>query len=264
MLMRERVELRTPSEIDAMAAAGSVVAECLRRCREVAAAELAGGITPRLLDDVAAQVISDRGAESCYIGYHPQWAPSPYPAVTCISINDVVVHAIPNEVRLVPGDLVSVDIAVLVDGWAADAAISFHVGDGDQAEIEMIAAAGRSLDAGIENMRRGLKLGDVSHAIGTTAKAGGYGLLADHGGHGIGRSMHAAPHVANEGRPHRGLPLKTGLVLALEPMLQLGGRDGYRHLEDGWGIATADGSRACHVEHTVAVTDDGPRILTVE
>lgn len=154
MLTRERVEIRTPSEIDAMAEAGSVVAECLRRCREAAVADLASGISPRRLDDVAAQVISDRGAQSCYIGYHPQWAPSPYPAVTCISVNDVVVHAIPNEVQLVPGDLVSVDIAVLVDGWAADAAISFHVGDADPAEVEMIATARRSLDAGIENMRR--------------------------------------------------------------------------------------------------------------
>ncbi|WP_407940139.1 type I methionyl aminopeptidase [Nakamurella leprariae] len=258
------VELRTPGEIDAMAAAGSVVAACLQACRETAETSLDAGVTALALDAAAAQVIADRGAESCYIGYHPGWAPSPYPAVTCISVNDVVVHAIPDGRRLEPGDLVSVDIAVTVDGWAADAAISFVLGaDPDPRLLAMIDTASRALDAGIDAMRRGNQLGDVSAAIGQVARAGGYGLLKGHGGHGIGREMHAAPHVANEGRRHRGLELRSGLVLALEPMLHLGGKDDYRHLPDGWGVATADGSMACHVEHTVAVTDAGPRVLTV-
>lgn len=265
MRIRERIELRTPSEIDAMAQAGSVVAQCLRAARETAESGLATGVTPLQLDAAAAQVIADRGAVSCYIGYHPDWAPSPYPAVTCISVNDVVVHAIPDDRRIEPGDLVSVDIAVSVDGWAADAAISFVVGDEpDPADLAMIETSQRALAAGIAQMQRGNRLGDVSHAVGAVARAAGYGLLEGHGGHGIGREMHMAPHVENEGRPHRGLPLKAGLVLAIEPMLQRGGRDDYRHLADGWGVATADGSRACHSEHTVAITESGPRILTVE
>jgi methionyl aminopeptidase len=258
------VELRTPGEIDAMAAAGAVVAKVLSATRTAAQEGLAGGVTPLDMDAVAKQVIADQGAESCYIGYHPVWAPSPYPAVTCISVNDEVVHVIPTDRRLQPGDLVSVDIACLLDGWAADAAISFVLGDDpDPAMLAQIDATERALAAGIQQMHRGNQLGDVSSAIGKVARADGYGLLADHGGHGIGREMHGDPHVANEGRPHRGLKLEVGLVLALEPMLLAGGKDGYAHLDDGWGVRTADGSMATHVEHTVAITPTGPRILTV-
>lgn len=257
------VELRTPGEVDAMAAAGAVVAQVLQACKTAAEQRLASGVTPLDLDAVAAAVIRDNGAVSCYIGYHPVWAPSAYPTVTCISVNDAVVHAIPDQRPLQPGDLVSVDIAVSVDGWAADAAISFVPGtDPDPALLTLIDTTEQALAAGIKEMVPGQRLGDVSAAIGTLVRSAGYGLLADHGGHGIGRRMHAEPDVANEGRPGRGLPLKPGLVLAIEPMLLAGGRDGYRHLADGWGVRTADGSMAAHVEHTVAVTENGPRILT--
>lgn len=258
------VELRTSGEIDAMAAAGTVVAEVLAATRKLAVDGVAVGVTPLEMDLVARQVISDGGAESCYIGYHPSWAPSAYPAVTCISVNDEVVHVIPTDRRLQPGDLVSVDIACTVDGWAADAAISFILGDDpDPKLLAQIETTERALAAGIEQMYRGNQLGDVSAAIGKTARAGGYGLLADHGGHGIGRVMHGEPHVANEGRRHRGMALEIGLVLALEPMLLAGGRDGYAHLDDGWGVRSADGSMATHAEHTVAITSSGPRILTL-
>lgn len=257
------MELRTPGEIDAMAEAGQVVAKVLAATRQAAVEQLDAGVTGKDLDAVAAQVLSDNGADSCYVGYHPAWAPSPYPAVLCVSVNDVVVHAIPDDKQLQPGDVVSVDFACSKDGWCADAALTFVLGPTpDPAVLTMIDTAERSLSAGIAEMRRGNQLGDVSHAIGATARADGYGLLADHGGHGIGREMHGSPFVENEGRAHRGPKLKSGLVLCLEPMLQLGGRDDYRHTADGWGVATADGSVACHVEHTVAITDDGPRVLT--
>lgn len=258
------VELRTPGEIDAMAAAGAVVARVLEATRVAAVDGLEAGVTPLGLDTAAQQVIADNGATSCYIGYHPNWAPTPYPAVTCISVNDEVVHVIPTDRPLRPGDLVSVDIACSVDGWAADAAISFVLGDRpDPKLLAQIDATERALAAGIEQMHRGNQLGDVSSAIGRVARADGYGMLADHGGHGIGRQMHDDLHVPNEGRPHRGMKLEVGLVLALEPMLLAGGTDGYAHLADGWGVRTADGSMATHVEHTVAITPTGPRILTL-
>jgi methionyl aminopeptidase len=257
------VELRTSGEIDAMAAAGAVVAQVLQACKAAAEQGLTSGVTPLDLDAVAAAVIRDNGAVSCYIGYHPVWAPSPYPTVTCISVNDAVVHAIPDRRPLQPGDLVSIDIAVSVDGWAADAAISFVLGgDPDPALLALIDTTEQALAAGIKEMIPGQRLGDVAAAIGTLVRSAGYGLLAGHGGHGIGRRMHAEPDVPNEGRPGRGLPLKAGLVLAIEPMVLAGGTDGYQHLTDGWGVRTADGSMAAHVEHTVAVTEQGPRILT--
>ncbi len=257
------VELRTAGEIDAMDAAGTVVARVLQATRQAAVEGLAAGVTPKDLDAVATDVMAAGGAVSCYIGYHPAWAPSAFPAVLCVSVNDVVVHAIPDDRQLQPGDLVSVDFACLKDGWAADAAITFVVGDHpDPAKLALIDASERALTAGVEQMRRGNQLGDVSAAIGAVARKAGYGLLADHGGHGIGREMHGPPFVDNEGRAHRGMKLDSGLVLAIEPMLIIGGRDGYEHTEDGWGVRTDDGSLAAHVEHTVAVTEAGPRILT--
>lgn len=255
------IELRTAGEVDAMAAAGSVVAACLSATRDAAVP----GVTPVELDAIAVDIIGERRAVSCYVGYHPGWAPSPYPAVTCISVNDTVVHAIPDRRPLEPGDLVSIDIAVTLEGWAADAAISFVVpgAETDPAKVRLIETTEAALAAGIAQMRPGNRLGDVSHAIGTVARGGGYGLLAGHTGHGIGRRMHAPPDVPNEGRPRSGLRLRPGFVVAIEPMLHAGGGDEYRHHDDGWGVMTADGSLAAHVEHTVAVTDEGPRILTL-
>jgi methionyl aminopeptidase len=253
------IELKTPGEIDAIAAAGSVVATILATLR----AKAAPGITPLELDALAADMIADAGAESSFLGYHPRFAPSPYPAVTCISVNDAIVHGVPAADPLVAGDLLSVDFAVHLDGWCADSAFSVVVGDDpDPADMALIDATERSLAAGIRAARAGAKLGDVSHAIGTVARASGFGMLENHGGHGVGRSMHEDPHVANEGRAGRGVKLRPGLVLAIEPMLIAGGTDAYRHDPDGWTLRTADGTRAAHAEHTIAVTKDGPRILT--
>ena len=252
------IEYKTPAQIDAIAVAGALV----RRTLDAVRAAAAPGVRLSQLDDLAHQVIRDGGGVSAYIGYHPAWAPSPYPRVLCTSVNDVIVHAIPNSSKLRKSDLVSVDLALLVDGWCADAAITFAVGAPSAADQRLMDTTERALAAGIAAARPGQRLGDISAAIGTVIRAGGYGLLADHGGHGIGTSMHQEPHLLNEGKPRRGLKLTPGLVLAIEPMLQAGGRDDYRHCRDGWGIATADGSRAAHFEHTVAITEAGPRVLT--
>lgn len=252
------IEYKTSGQIAAIGVAGALVRRTLETVRDTATA---GG---RLvdLDDLAHRVIRDGGGVSAYIGYHPNWAPSPYPRVLCISLNDVIVHAIPDETRLRAGDLVSVDLALLVDGWCADAAISFTIGEPSPADQRLIDTTERALAAGIAAAQPGGRLGDISAAVGAVIRSAGFGLLADHGGHGIGTSMHQEPDVMNEGRPGRGLKLKPGLVIAIEPMLQAGGHDDYLHCADGWGVRTADGSRAAHVEHTIAITEAGPVILT--
>jgi methionyl aminopeptidase len=256
---RTKIELRTPGEIDAMEATGSVVAAVLAACAEACVA----GATPQDLDAIADQVMTDRGAVTVYRGYHPAWAPTPYPAVLCVSVNDVIVHAIPDDQELQPGDLVSIDFACSLDGWCADAAVTVPVGEASAQDAALMTATRACLDAGIAAAQPGGTLGDVGAALSRPARATGFGMLDDHGGHGIGRTMHAPPHVPNVGIPGQGLDLRPGLVIALEPMLLAGGRGDYRHLPDGWGVATADGSRAAHFEHTVAITADGPRVLTV-
>jgi methionyl aminopeptidase len=252
------IELKTPAEVDACEAAGKVVGDVLTAVR----AHVAPGVATQELDALAADLIADAGARPSFLGYHPSWAPVPYPGVIITSVNDAVVHGIPGRERLRRGDILSVDLAVHLDGWCADAAFTMLVDGGDPRDAAMIETAERAVAAGIAAAVPGARLGDVAHAIGTVVRAGGFGLLADHGGHGVGRSMHEAPSVANEGRPGRGLPLRPGLVIALEPMLQAGGADAYRYDRDGWTIRTADGSRAAHVEHTIAITDDAPRVLT--
>ncbi|WP_232661524.1 type I methionyl aminopeptidase [Pseudonocardia sp. TRM90224] len=253
------IELKTPSELDAIGAAGKIVGDVLTAVHDHAAP----GRSPRGLDDMAADLIAAAGATPTFLGYHPQWAPQPYPAVTCASVNDAVVHGIPGPTPLAPGDLLSVDLAVHIDGWCADAAFSMVIGDDpDPADVELVATTERALAAGIAAARPGARMGDVANAIGKIGRAGGYGLLADHGGHGVGRTMHEAPHVPNEGKAGRGLTLRSGLVIAIEPMLIAGGRDRYRHDPDGWTLRTSDGSRAAHTEHTIAITEDGPRVLT--
>ncbi|MDT5239104.1 MAG: methionyl aminopeptidase [Mycobacterium sp.] len=252
------VELKTEAEIEAMAAAGAVVAEALRAIVEHAKP----GHTTADLDKVAADVLARHGAGSPFLNYHPSWAPSPFPAVLCTSVNDAVVHGVPNGEVLADGDLVSVDFGATLRGWCGDAARSFIVGTPRPQDAALIATTDAALAAGIAAVRLGNTLGDVGYAIGKVARGAGYGMLADHGGHGIGRTMHEAPHVPNEGRPGKGMKLRPGLVIAIEPMLIADGTDDYTHDSDGWTLRTASGARAAHSEHTVAVTDDGPRILT--
>jgi methionyl aminopeptidase len=253
------VELKTAAELDAMAFAGAVVAEALR----AVIAHAAPGRTTIELDRVAAGVLAAHGATSPFLDYHPTWAPTPFPAVLCVSVNDAVVHGIPTDEVLADGDLVSVDFGAVLRGWCGDAARSFSVGSPRPEDTALIATTDAALAAGIAAVRPGNTLGDVGHAIETTARAAGYGLLAHHGGHGIGRTMHEAPHVPNEGTPGRGMKLRPGLAIAIEPMLIADGTDDYLHDSDGWTLRTATGARAAHSEHTVAVTADGARILTL-
>jgi methionyl aminopeptidase len=253
------VELKSQADIEAMRAAGEVVAEALR----AVVAHARPGRTTRDLDRVAAGVLATHGATSPFLDYHPRWAPVPFPAVLCVSVNDAVVHGIPTDEVLADGDLVSVDFGATLRGWCGDAARSFVVGTPRAADLALIEATDAALAAGIAAVKPGNTLGDVGHAISTSARAAGYGMLADHGGHGIGRTMHEAPHVPNVGRPGAGIGLRPGLVIAIEPMLIADGTDDYVHDSDGWTLRTATGARAAHSEHTVAVTTDGARILTL-
>ncbi|GHE26395.1 methionine aminopeptidase [Streptosporangium violaceochromogenes] len=253
------VEIKTAAERQAMREAGRVVARALEAVR----AHAAPGVGLRELDAVAAQVIADAGARPAFLHYRPAFAPTPFPAVICASVNDVIVHGIPDGYRLRPGDLLSVDCGAYLDGWAGDAAISMVIGDGDPRDLELIATAEAALRAAIAACVPGGRLGDIGHAVARIGRRAGYGIPADFGGHGVGRAMHEDPHVPNNGRPGRGMTLRPGLVLAIEPMFISGGGDAYLTAPDGWALASTDGSRAVHVEHTVAVTEDGPRVLTL-
>jgi methionine aminopeptidase, type I len=252
------VELKTDTELEAMRAAGRVVAKALQAVRTHAAV----GVPLRELDAVAAEVIRESGAKPAFLNYKPGFAPTPFPAVICASVNDVVVHGIPNRYRLRDGDLVSIDCGARLDGWTGDAAISFIVGTPRPEDVRLVETTERALEAGIAAAVVGGRLGDIGHAIASVGRPAGYGIVTDFGGHGIGRRMHEDPSVPNESRPGRGLTLRHGLVLAIEPMFMAGGRDRYRTARDGWALHTIDGSRAAHVEHTVAITEDGPRVLT--
>ncbi|MFB7330205.1 type I methionyl aminopeptidase [Streptomyces adustus] len=252
------VELKTDNSIDAMYVAGQVVARALTAVREAADV----GVSLLELDALAREVLREAGATSPFLGYRPSFAPTPFPGVICASVNDAIVHGIPDGYRLRDGDLLSVDFGAELGGWVGDSAVSFTVGTPRPADTRLIATAERALAAGIEAAVVGNRIGDIAHAIGSVCRAAGYGIPDGFGGHGIGRRMHEDPGVPNEGRPGRGLPLRRGMVLAIEPMLVASGRDGYHAAADGWTLRTNDGSRAAHVEHTVAITEAGPRVLT--
>jgi methionyl aminopeptidase len=252
------VVLRSEAEIATIREAGRIVAGTLA----AVAAAARPGVRPIELDDLAAGLIARAGAKPSFLGYHPAWAPVRYPAVLCLSVNDAIVHAIPDRRPLVDGDLLSIDLAVHLDGYCADAALTVPVGTVDEAAQRLSATASQALAAGIAAAVPGARIGDIGHAIRTVGRGAGYGMPAGLGGHGVGTAMHEPPSVPNTGDPGRGRLLREGLVIAIEPMLVEGGRDAYRVRADGWTMATADGSRAAHAEHTIAVTADGPLILT--
>jgi methionyl aminopeptidase len=253
------IELRTPGELDAMRAAGAVVADMLTAVRAAAAP----GVRLTQLDAIARDVLADAGATSPFLGYQPLATTPPFPGVVCLSVNDVALHGIPTPEPLDDGDLLSVDAGAVLDGWVGDAAITFSVGTVREEDARLVATTEAALQAGIAEAVVGNRVGDISAAISAVGRAGGCGINTDQGGHGVGRTMHEAPHVPNEGRPGRGVPLRPGLVIAIEPWFLGGGVDDYTVDADGWTLRSADGSRAAHVEHTIAVTDDGPRILTL-
>jgi methionyl aminopeptidase len=252
------VEIKTQGEIDAVRAAGRVVAHALAAVSEHAAP----GIRLVELDEVARSVLAGAGAKSPFLGYKPGFAPVPFPAVICTSVNDAALHGIPGRRRLAQGDLLSIDCGATLDGWVADAAVSVTIGQPSPADTRLIETTTAALHAGIAAAVSDARIGDISAAISAVGRAGGYGISTDFGGHGVGREMHEAPSVPNEGRAGHGMKLTPGLVIAIEPWFLAGGEDHYRIDKDGWTIRSADGSRAAHVEHTIAVTTSGPVILT--
>lgn len=251
------IELRTPAEVDAMRPAGRFVAEVLATLRD----ETKVGTNLLTIDRRAHDMIRRAGAESCYIDYHPSFGAMPFGKVICTSINDAVLHGLPFDYTLRDGDLVSLDFAASVDGWVADSAVSFVVGTARDEDLALIDTTERALDAAIGAAVEGSRIGDISAAIAAVAHADGYRINTDFGGHGVGRTMHGDPHVPNDGKPNRGYPLRAGLVLALEPWF-LQTTDELVTDPDGWTLRSADGSRGAHAEHTVAITSDGPLILT--
>jgi methionyl aminopeptidase len=253
------VILRSPTELASLRAAGRIVAHTIAAVVGAAKA----GVRPSELDSLAAETIAALGAQPSFRGYHPPWARAPFPGVLCLSVNETIVHGIPDGRPLREGDLLSIDCGAHVDGYHGDAAVTIGIGALDPAGARLIETADAALAAGIAAAHPGGRLGDISHAIEATARAGGFGLPVGLGGHGVGTAMHEDPFVPNTGRPHRGLRLREGLVLAIEPMLIESGGSGRRTRRDGWTIDTADGSRAAHAEHTIAITDRGPEILTL-
>ncbi|MFJ3382498.1 type I methionyl aminopeptidase [Curtobacterium sp. NPDC090217] len=252
------IELRTPAELDGLRVAGRFVADVLDELLTTVDV----GVNLLDLDRVAARMIAERGAVSCYVDYHPSFGNSPFGKNLCTSVNDAALHGLPHDSVLQDGDLVSMDFAASVDGWVADSAVTVQVGTQDPEDQRLIDTVERALAAGIAQAAPGNKLGDVSHAIGAVAHEGGYDVNLQFGGHGVGRTMHGEPHVPNDGRPGRGLKLRPGLVVAIEPWLMQGTDELYQD-DDGWTLKSVDGSRAAHVEHTVAVTAAGPEILTL-
>ena len=251
------IELRTPAEIDQMRSAGSFVAEVLTALT----AATAVGVNLLELDALAHSMIRERGAESCYIDYHPAFGASPFGKVLCTSVNDAALHGLPHDYTLVDGDLISLDFAANVDGWVADSAVSVIVGTAREEDTRLIEVTQLSLDTAIATAVVGNRIGDISAAIGRIGQENGFTVNTDFGGHGVGRTMHGDPHIPNDGRAGRGLPLRAGLVFAIEPWL-MHTTDRIFTDPDGWTLRSLDGSRAAHIEHTIAITDDGPIILT--
>jgi methionyl aminopeptidase len=251
------IEIRTAAEVDEMRAAGEFVASVV----SATAAASKVGVNLLALDKLAGDMVKKRGAVSSYLDYHPSFGASPFGHYICLSVNDAALHGLPHNYVLRDGDVLSLDFACSVNGWVADSAITVIVGTPRPQDASLIEVTSRALDAGIAAARPGNRMGDVSAAIGEVAHAAGLSVNLEFGGHGVGRTMHGDPHVPNDGRPHRGLPLREGLVFAIEPWFMLGTDRIYTD-RDGWTLRSSDGSRAAHFEHTIAITDGDPLVLT--
>ena len=254
------IELKTPQEIEAMKPAGHFVGSILKELR----AQTGVGTNLLDIDDYVRRRIERRkGAESCYVDYAPDFGTGPFKHYICISVNDAVLHGVPYDYDLKDGDLVSLDLAISVDGWVGDSAISFVVGkDKDPEDLRLIKCTEDALAAGIAQAQPGNRLGDISSAIGDVAHEQGYTVNLEFGGHGVGHVMHGDPHVANDGKAHHGYKLRPGLVIAIEPWFMKTTDEIYQDPKDGWTLRSADGSRGAHTEHTIAITENGPVILT--
>jgi methionyl aminopeptidase len=250
------IQLKSPRELEIMREAGRHVGEILRALSKLAEP----GVTTGEIDAEARRQIGQRGLSSSFLGYAPGVAP-PYPAVICVSVNDEIVHGIPGRRRLQEGDLVKLDFGVIFGAFHADSALTLPVGEIDEESRHLLETTRRSLYAGIEALRTGSRLGDVGAAVQDVVEREGYSVVRDFVGHGIGRLLHEPPQLPNFGKPGRGQRLKAGMVVAIEPMVN-SGRAEVQIGGDGWTATTADGSRSAHFEHTVAITEQGPEILT--
>jgi methionyl aminopeptidase len=248
---RGGIILKSPEQIEEMARTGQVQARCLRMLRSKCRA----GVTTQELDRAAERFIGSQGAEPSFLGYRG------FPGSICASPNSMVVHGIPGPYALKRGDVLSLDVGVTKDGWVADAALTVAIGEASPAARKLLESTEAALFAGVEQARPGNRLGDISHAIQSRIERDGLSIIRTLVGHGIGRDMHEDPQIPNYGEPGRGPELEPGMVLAIEPMVNTGGPQ-VRLGEDNWAVYSADGSLAAHFEFTVAVTEDGPRILT--
>ncbi|PYY36671.1 type I methionyl aminopeptidase [Curtobacterium sp. MCPF17_046] len=253
------IEILTPAELPRARAAGALVADILQTLRS----RTTVGTNLLDLDRWAAEMITAAGATSCYVDYAPSFGRGPFGHHICTAVNDAVLHGLPHDRALADGDLLTLDLAVVHQGYAADSAISFVVGTSRPEEsVALIETTERALAAGIAAARPGARLGDLSHAIGSVLTEAGYPINLDFGGHGIGSTMHQDPHVANDGRPGRGYTLRPGLLLALEPWVMVD-TDELVTDADGWTLRSATGCRTAHSEHTIAITEDGAEVLTL-
>ncbi|MBW3610100.1 MAG: type I methionyl aminopeptidase [Actinobacteria bacterium] len=243
---------RSPDEIAKMRKAGRVVAEMHERIREA----IRPGVTGLQLDAIGREVIERNGARSNFLNYHG------FPAVICASPNDMIVHGIPNDEPLEEGDIISIDCGAIIQGYHGDAANTWPVGQISAEAEKLLRVTEESLWAGIEQMRDGNRISDIGHAVQTVAEGAGYGVVREYVGHAIGTAMHEKPEVPNYGDPGKGPKLRSGNVFAVEPMVNMGGCE-TQVLADGWGVVTLDGSLSAHFEHSIAITDDGPVVLTL-
>jgi methionyl aminopeptidase len=242
---------KTPAEIDQMAASGAILARCLQMLRSKARA----GVTTGDLDEAAERFIRSQGAEPAFKGYRG------FPGSICSSPNSMIVHGIPGKYKLQRGDILSIDVGVILDGWVSDAAVTVPIGPVSPIATRLMQTTRESLFEAVEQVRPGNRLGDVSAAVQRRVEADGFAVVRSLVGHGVGREMHEDPQIPNHGEPGTGPELEEGMVMAIEPMTTAG-EDGIRVGSDNWSVYSSDGSLACHFEHTVAVTAEGPRILT--
>jgi methionyl aminopeptidase len=244
--------LKNRDEIRKMRESGRIAA----KVRDEIASRISPGITTLELDEVARKLIASLGAKSAFLGYRG------YPGAVCISIDSEVVHGVPGGRRIEMGQIVSLDVGVVYDGFVGDTATTVMVGVTDPEVIRLVRATELALMAGVEMARDGKRLGDLSHAVEIVAVNAGFSVVRDFVGHGIGRKMHEDPQIPNYGSPGKGPKLKVGMTLAIEPMVNMGG-SAVEVLSDGWTVRTVDGKPSAHFEHTVAIGDEGPEILTV-